>query len=161
VRAILEGPAVYTVDAANGGSLLRGKLTIHARKVVPASGPLGKNAGGTLAPCLTRPPHVAGFCVVTGGAVVKNADDQDAQFGIEVDQSPATYLRVLGGRVTIRTPGFGPRVVPPGVYVWTGAGVNHDGLLIFRPGPTPTKGPPPRVFVTEMPKSSPVGPTGS
>ena len=37
-----------------------------------------------------------------------------AQFGVEVDQSRATYLRMLGGVVTIGTPTLKPRVVPPG-----------------------------------------------
>jgi hypothetical protein len=172
VSAILEGPAVYTVDAVNGGSLLEGKLTIRACKVDRAGkggqSPFVRStlraapANGACPPFpLTPPPHAARFCVVTGGAVVKNAGDREAQFGIEVDQSRATYLRVLSGLVTIRTPYFGPRVVPPGEYAWTGAGANHDGLLIFRPGPPPKKGPPPRVFVTEMPKSTPADPAGS
>ena len=85
---------------------------------------------------------------------MKNTGEQDAQFGVEVDRSWATYLHVLRGLVTIRSAGFEPQAVPAGMCVWTGAGANHDNLLIFRPGTAPAVHPASRSFVTEMPKST-------
>jgi hypothetical protein len=110
---------------------------------------------------LTLPPRAAAFCVRTGSAVVKNTGAQDAQFGVEVDRSWATYLHVLRGVATIRSAGFEPQAVPAGMCVWTGAGANHDNLLVFRPGAAPAVHPASRSFVTEMPKSRPAGPAGS
>jgi hypothetical protein len=153
VKAILQGPAIYTVDASNGGSLILGKVTVRAAKVDrPAGRPAGRvermvQGRVVVTRRLTPPPRAAGFCVVTRTAVVKNSDEQEAQFGVEVDRSWATYLHVLQGVVTIRTPGLEPQVVPPGTCAWTEAGANHNGLLVFRPGPKPG------IFVTKMPKS--------
>ena len=45
-KAILEGPAVYKVDAANGGSLFLGKVTVHAGKVARPAAVAGGRAEG-------------------------------------------------------------------------------------------------------------------
>ena len=97
---------------------------------------------------------------MTRTAVVENRGDQDAQFGVEVDPSSATYVHVLRGTVAIRSPNFQPHAVPAGMCAWTGAGPNHDGLLMFRPGQAAASGPPATTFVTEVPQSPPAGRAG-
>ena len=156
-KVIVEGPAVYRVDALNGGSLVAGKVTIHAVKFDRTAGKAAGNVKravpgqGTGSRDLTPPPTAAAFCVVTSSAVVKNRGDHEAQFGVEVDQAGATYMRVLSGVVTVRSAGFQTQIVPPGMCVYTGAGANHDELLVYRPGPLSANHPS-SIFVTEMPK---------
>ena len=81
-KAILEGPAVYKVDAANGGSLFFGKVTVHASKVARPAAVAGGRAEGAghgqvaAAGRLTPPPRAAAFCVRTGSALVKNTGAQ-------------------------------------------------------------------------------------
>ena len=53
---------------------------------------------------------------------------------------------------TIRSPGFEPCLVSAGMCVWTGSGANHNGLLVFRPGPNSS------IFVTKMPETAAVLP---
>ena len=145
-RAILQGPAVYTVDAPNGGSLSLGKLTVEAGMLDRAAMAESEKARGHPAP----PPRAAAFCVRTHSAIVLDKGDQDAEFGVEVDRSWVTYTRVLRGKVIFASPGFEPCSIPVGMCVWTGAGAKRNGLFIFKPGPESL------IFATEMPKAPPV-----
>ena len=128
-RAILQGPAVYTVDAPNGGSLSLGKLTVEAGKLERAAMTESEKARNRPA----RPPRAAAFCVRTHTAIVLDKGDQDAKFGVEVDRSVVTYMRVFHGTVIFTSPGFRPCSIPAGVCVWTGAGRSVTAFLFSSP----------------------------
>ena len=117
-RIILQGPVAYTVDAHNGGSLFMGKLTAHVGKMDRATLENREKARNHPVP----PRRTAAFCVRTHTAIVLDAGDQDAKFGVEVDRSMATYMRVFHGTITFTSPGFKPCSVPADTCVWTGAG---------------------------------------
>jgi hypothetical protein len=89
--------------------------------------------------------------VDTPSAVITDNGDQEAQFGVEVDASKATFTRVLQGSISIGAPGF-PRsyYLLAGTCVWTGAGARHESLFVFKPGPETA------IFVTRLPPSPPV-----
>jgi hypothetical protein len=145
-RAIVEGPAIFTVVAGNGASLFLGKVTVHARKVDRAAVKNGENARHRMMP----PPHAEAFCVRTHSAIIHDKGDENTEFGVEVDRSWVTYMRVFRGRVIIQSPGFEPGCVSAGTCVWTGAGGKHNGLFFFGAGAAPL------MFATEMPKPLPV-----
>ena len=147
VKVIIEGPAIYGAFNRNAGSLYFGKLTASVGKLDRAKLIDGERASGRPAPSLS----VVAFCVHTPSAVVTDRGNQAAQFGVEVDQSKATFARVFQGLITIGAKGFAdPCPVSAGTCVWTGAVQKHESLFIFKPGPEAA------IFVTKMPKPPPV-----
>ena len=116
-RAIVEGPAIFTVDAANGGSLFCGKLTMQVGKLDRAALENSQKAQNHPAPS----PHAEAFCVRTHSAIIHDSGAVETKFGVEVDRSWVTYMHVFRGGVVIQSPGFKPCPVGAGTCVWTGA----------------------------------------
>jgi hypothetical protein len=149
VKVTIEGPAIFAASARNAGSLYVGKLTARADKLDRAALVAGERARGRPLPS----PAFPAYRVHTPTAVISDDGDQAALFGVEIDRSRATFTRVFQGVVSVGAAGFSMvYCIPAGTCVWTGAGANHDGLLLLRPDPNPN----PSTFLTEIPKLPPV-----
>ena len=83
-------------------------------------------------------PRIAALCVRTPTGIITNNGDQATEFGVEVDLSQATYIRVFQGFISFRMQGFKPFVVRSDTCVWTGTGPKGDGFSIFHAGASPT-----------------------
>ena len=139
-RAIVEGPAIFTVDAANGGSLFCGKLTMQVGKLDRARWKTAKRP--KIIPRPLTPRHFS------SGPIPRSyttAAPVETKFGVEVDRSWVTYMHVFRGGVVIQSPGFKPCPVGAGTCVWTGAARSITASLFSGRRP-------PLIFVQEMPK---------
>ena len=114
-KVILQGPATYEVESANGGFLSLGKLTVRveAKKGIGSKGE--RTANLTLSPeerepttsLAPRPSPL--FSVRTPTAIVT---DLGTEFGVEVEKSGTTRSYVFRGRVEVR-PTDGRNPPPP------------------------------------------------
>ena len=95
-KVILQGPATYEVDSADGGYLTVGKLTAR----LESSGAMRKNGDGNteFKPPKSKRP-IASFTVHTPSAIVT---DLGTEFGVEVSPERGTQVCVLQGRVVLQ-----------------------------------------------------------
>jgi hypothetical protein len=134
-RAMIEGPATYFLDADDGGTLLRGKLTVCLDAVDArprASGSRARDLGALVdvAPFAVRLP--------TGRANVLTG-----QFTVSVDREGISHMTVSRGAVELLYPGdslaISDTISSPGqasAYVVRGD-KKYPHRLVWRAGPIP------------------------
>ena len=127
-KVILEGPAVYQVDSANGGFLSLGKLTALIGKKAEASGAKGeRTANLTFSPAEKAPTTSLAPRPLAGKSEIRNpkseisnpqspipnplfsvrtptvvVTDLGTEFGVEVDRSGVSRAHVFQGQIEMR-----------------------------------------------------------
>lgn len=119
---VLEGPASFEIRTATDGRLTRGRLTAA----------LGKKSKG--------------FAVRTPSAVIT---DLGTQFGIEVDATGRTDVRVFEGLVELAAVASFGEVAPTRLAAGNAAEVDDAGRITLVDAPAPKK------FVLSVPKPAP------
>jgi hypothetical protein len=144
-KIIIEGPAVYAADGGNWGTLSLGRLTARVGKrdrPGVENGEATRNRGA-------RPPWPAAFGVQTPTSTLLDNGDQEAEFGVEVDEAGTSYAHIFRGLVVLNVPHCRTYTLGEGYCGWTRAGPKHDGAFIFKAGQEPWS------FALEIPKPKP------
>jgi hypothetical protein len=141
-KVILQGPAIFQVDSANGGYLSLGKLTA---RVASRESRVRSGDDSQLSTLDSRL-----FSVRTPTAVVT---DLGTEFGVEVDKSGITKSHVFQGKVSVRSAVGGAKPVYLGENEETIVTPGQQPVLKVTRGADRSGAAP---FVRQMPRWTPI-----
>ena len=142
---ILEGPVLFLVDSPHGGFLAHGKATVRVGRR-PAE---TTASGGKTAIDLRKNADCPLFCVRTPTATV--TDRGDVEFTLQVNQSRASYLKILRGRADFQCRSDRVFSFKGGDWAFVEVGANRNIRVNFAMG-----GKPPVTLTRRLPPGVPL-----